>query len=492
MEGHRARFILLAGVALGVAWYGIGKYIPSRLDIALSAAMLLLVLVALERRGIFRLPAPDRAFLGVPAALLAVSILWHDSEALFAVNTIALAGLLVLATRGSSRVPVLQAQLLDLFEQGAVLVAGCAGGAIPVATASMSGSRMPGRTQFGFGVGVVAVSPLLVIFALLLGNADKALLRLLEGIVDINLEPVLEHAIPIVLLSWLALGVLWALCRSPRPLPRPLSTGGFVAPSIVVGGLSALALLFSTFLVLQSRYLFGGRAVVLAGDLSFSAYARQGFFELVTVCTCMLPVLLVADWVARRVDEASTRRLARTMRFMLFLLAGLSASALMRMLVYTAEMGLTELRLYTTAFMMWLGFVLLWFGRTVVRGRRHLFTGGALGSAMLVLLALNLLNPVSLIAGYNLDRAAKGHELDVNHIVDLGGAAVPVVLDRLGELPVATRCPLVRELAVRWVTGEDGLKRWTIEGERAMRLQARLRAESNQCSNWGVSENRRT
>lgn len=492
MEGHRGRFILLAGLALGVSWYGIGRYLPSRLDIALAAGLLLLVLVALERRGILRMPAPDRVLLGVPAASLVIAILWRDSATLFAVNTMALAGLLVLAARAGSRTPVLQAQLLDLFERGCVLGVGCAGGAIPVATSSLSGSRMPGRAPLGFGVGVVAVSPLLVLFALLLGSADSALLRLLEGIVDINLEPVLEHLVPILALSWLALGILWALCRTPTPLPRPLPASGFVAPSIVTGGLSALSMLFATFLLLQSRYLFGGRSVVLQGDLSFSAYARNGFFELVTVCACMLPVLLLADWAASRSDPVSSRRLARVMRLVLFLLAGLSASALMRMLVYTGEMGLTELRLYTTVFMLWLGFVLAWFGRTVLRGRRFLFTGGALGSALLVLLGLNLLNPVAIIAGYNMDRAIRGHGLDVRHIVELGGAAVPVVAGRLQELPISTRCPLAREMAAHWDAGEGGLKRWTIEGERAMRYQARLDHEAAQCANWGVREDRRT
>lgn len=492
MEGHRGRFILLAGIALGVSWYGIGRYLPSRLDIALSAGLLLLVLVALEQRGVLRMASPDRLFLGVPGALLVVAILWRDSETLFAVNTLALAGLVVLATQASARVPVLQAQLLDLFERGCVLAVGCLGGAIPVATASVSGNRMPARGPLGFGVGVVAVSPLLVIFAILLGSADTALENLLTGLVNVDLAPILEHAVPILLLSWLALGVLWALCRTPRALPRFLPSGGLVDANIAVGALSALALLFTTFLVLQSRYLFGGRAIVLDDGLTFAEYARKGFFELVAVCACMLPVLLAADWIARRPDEASTRKLARVMRFMLFLLAGLSASALLRMLVYTAELGLTELRLYTTVFMLWLGFVLLWFGRTVVRGRRYRFTGGALGSALLVLLGLNLLNPVSLVVGYNIDRATRGHELDVMHVVELGGAAVPVVLARLHELPISTRCPLVRELATRWETGEDGLKRWTIEGERAKRLQGQLMSESIECSNWGVRADRRT
>ena len=60
--------------------------------------------------------------------------------------------------------------------------------------------------------------------------------------------------------------------------------GGRVDSPAVTGALGPIAILFLAFLVVQPRYLFGGRAVVMGtADLSFAEYARHGFFELVTV-----------------------------------------------------------------------------------------------------------------------------------------------------------------------------------------------------------------
>ena len=104
---------------------------------------------------------------------------------------------------------------------------------------------------------------------------------------------------------------------------------------------------------------------------------------------------------------------------MLLLLDVMLASALFRMRLYTAEYGLTELRFYTTAFMGWLVLVFGWFVATVLRGRRERFGTGALLAGWLVLAALNLVNPDAVIAGVNLDRAARGRPLDVAYAATL-------------------------------------------------------------------------
>ena len=131
---------------------------------------------------------------------------------------------------------------------------------------------------------------------------------------------------------------------------------------MMTGALAPIAILFLAFLVVQSRYLFGGRAVVRGtADLSFAEYARHGFFELVTISAMMLPILLFADWVASQHTEADRRRFRRLALSLLVLLAGLLGSALLRMSIYTSEYGLTEHRLFTTVFMGWLAFVFAWF-----------------------------------------------------------------------------------------------------------------------------------
>jgi hypothetical protein len=237
----------------------------------------------------------------------------------------------------------------------------------------------------------------------------------------------------------------------------------------MTGALAPIALLFLAFLLVQSRYLFGGRAVVMGtANLSFSDYARRGFFELVAVSAMMLPILLIADWAASQHADEDRRRFRRLALCLLVLLSGMLGSAVLRMSIYADEYGLTELRLFTTVFMMWLAFVLAWFAATVLRGRRERFTAGALGSALVTLMLLNVAGPDQVIVRMNAARASSGRPVDTAYLASLGAGAVPAALAILPALPANERCDGARRLFERWRDAtSDGPNVWTIERWRA-------------------------
>jgi hypothetical protein len=147
---------------------------------------------------------------------------------------------------------------------------------------------------------------------------------------------------------------------------------------------------------------------------------------------------------------------------MVLLLDVMLASALLRMRLYTAEYGLTELRFYTTAFMGWLVLVFGWFAATVLRGRRERFGTGALLAGWLVLAGLNLANPDATIAGVNLDRAAHGRPFDGAYAAGLSADALPVLRRGLAASGSAEACAATRALNDRWRTELQTKDRWTI------------------------------
>ncbi|MEX0784895.1 MAG: DUF4173 domain-containing protein [Dehalococcoidia bacterium] len=122
------------------------------------------------------------------------------------------------------------------------------------------------------------------------------------------------------------------------------------------------------------------------------------------------------------------------------------SSAIRRMDAYVDQFGLTELRLYTTAIMVWLALVFAWLLVTVIRGRRERFAFGAALAGFLVLATLNVVNPDALMARTNLDRAASGHEFDVAHAASLTPDATPTLIAGLPSLPDDERCDLARAL----------------------------------------------
>ena len=106
-------------------------------------------------------------------------------------------------------------------------------------------------------------------------------------------------------------------CMSPR------ATSPRIGATEVTVALGAVNLLFLAFVLVQLRFLFGGRELVEQRvGLTYADYARHGFFELVIVAVLVLPLILGADavadghaapaadgaWPRRDVDRARRRR----------------------------------------------------------------------------------------------------------------------------------------------------------------------------------------
>ena len=237
--------------------------------------------------------------------------------------------------------------------------------------------------------------------------------------------------------------------------PAALAVGG-----VEIGvALGLLDLLFLSFVAVQFRYLFGGAPLVEAStDLTYAEYARRGFFELVAVVALALPCLLVADWARRPTGPRRDLVVFRVLAFALVAtLVVVMASAVQRMLLYQQAYGLTELRLYATAFMAWLAIVVFWFAATALRGQRGRFAFGALVAGFIVLGGINALNPDELIARTNLARVGAPvasefgrRPFDYQYTLQLSADAVPALVDGIAEMSPAARAAVARDALRRW------------------------------------------
>jgi hypothetical protein len=259
--------------------------------------------------------------------------------------------------------------------------------------------------------------------------------------------------------AWLSAGVLRDLlaAREDRRLVSPASIGkarlGISFTTIEVAiALGALNALFLVFVLVQFRYLFGGRGLVEARThLTYAEYARHGFFELVMVAVLVLLVLLAVDALLRD-DGSRGAWVVRCLSWCLLVLVFVvMASALQRMRLYEDVYGLTQLRIYAVGIIGWLAVVFLWFGITVLRGRRASFALGAVVAGFAATAILSVVNPDALIARTNLDRS----RVDVPYIAGLSDDAVPEMLERLPSLRPDLRRALALELLRRNSSGGD-------------------------------------
>src|SRR5207244_3162984 len=143
--------------------------------------------------------------------------------------------------------------------------------------------------------------------------------------------------------------------------------------------LGLLDALFLVFVVIQLRYFFGGTDLIQrTTGLTYAEYARRGFFELVAASALVLPILLAADWAVRNEAPQQRRSFRSLAGLLILLLAVVMASALERMRLYVDQFGLSEVRLYATAFMVYVAGIVGWFGWTVLRGQPRRFAFGPL------------------------------------------------------------------------------------------------------------------
>ncbi|MEU2132139.1 DUF4173 domain-containing protein [Streptomyces sp. NPDC018352] len=290
------------------------------------------------------------------------------------------------------------------------------------------------RGRLGVVLRSVAVAVvLLIVFGALFASADAAFADVLGDLMpDVSLT-----GTPWRFLLFLV-GLIGALAAAYAAAAPIRWDGLTVRPGKARGGvewalpLIVLNLLFAVFIAVQLTVLLGGYDKVMAEtDLSYSEYARQGFWQLLwaTVLT-LLVIALALRWAPR--GKSGDLTLVRTVLGALCLLTLIVvASALRRMDLYVDAYGLTRLRISVAAVELWLGVVLVLIMAAGVFGARILPRAVA-ASAAVAVLAFGLISPDGLIAEQNVQRYRDDHSIDVAYLKDLSADAVPA-LDTLPE-----------------------------------------------------------
>lgn len=451
--------ILAAGVGMGFA----GDFLlrasgPPGLNFALLFAGLAASIAVVSLSGRPSLGAEARVWLAV-GVVFGASLVWRGSELLRFFAFLSAATAFALPALRGGRAWVRNAGISDLFE--AVVASGLhAGfGSIRLLQKASPGEVVkfePGRSAARSAVvgGLLAALPL-AIFGGLFMSADAVFAGIVSDFVRIDLQAFASHLALGGFLSWLACGYLAGFSNGTRL--DTLRKVSWVRPSLrtaeVAVALGLVDILFLGFVAVQFRYLFGGHALVeVTPGLSYAAYAREGFFQLVAATALGLPWLLAADALIDE-REGPNRWIFRGLAgVQLVLLLAIVASAVQRMRVYLDAYGLTEDRFVAMAVLGWSAFLVLWFSATVLRNRRRSFPFGALVSGLAMVMLLQVANPAGLAVRSHLDHAddpaAAG--LDTRYLASLGSDAAPVLVARLDELGATGRCLVARNLLRRW------------------------------------------
>jgi hypothetical protein len=460
---HTARRILVEAVVLGVVADGALRNAPGGLGWTLWVTALALAAWNVAQRHGHKVTREQLGWLGLGVAC-AVAFAWRDAEELRAANvlgTLVAFTLFAMSAAGSPARSILSARVRDVVAAGVYTLRDIIAGAPMLAVRDAALQTHPAVERGASWVALRAILltvPLVLVFAVLLSQADPVFASVFALP---NSERLFEHVVVIGAFSWWSAGwirgALLGVARRPA-LPDRIPVRLGLAE--VTTSLGAVIVLFTIFVALQVRWLFGGADVVLATTgLTVAEYARRGFFELVAVAILVAPLILVTRAV---IEDAKVVRRHRLLSVVLIvLLVPNIASALLRMKLYVDHFGLTADRLYATALMAWLALVYVAMARTVLGGWARPFAAMTVLSGFVTLGALNVLNPDDLVARVNLGRSSAARPVDYNYLSRLNGDAVPAIVSTLiAAPPSGEACKTARTLRARWL--EDHSVAWNL------------------------------
>jgi hypothetical protein len=122
--------------------------------------------------------------------------------------------------------------------------------------------------------------------------------------------------------------------------------------------------------------------------------------------------------------------------------------AFRRMVLYEQAYGLTMLRLYVELFTMWIGavFVMLGLSLAGLWARRAWLLPVAAAAGLLLLLALNVANPESVVVRHNVAHAQRTGRFDPAYLAELSEDAVPTLVEEIPRLDQADRTEVLARL----------------------------------------------
>lgn len=428
---------LLGGVEFGV---GLALYVPV---VILAAAYLY--------RYRPNALAPGVRWLIPPILLFASFFAWHDAAMLKVLNGIALVLLVGLAALRARSGGLGIGTILDypfrLFGRWIGFVGDF------VNLARLEGrwrdvggpgwkSRLSGALR-----GVLIALPLLLLFGGLFMSADATFERLVDRAFSWDFGSIVTNLATIVACTWLIGGFLRRLflAAEPPPFVGPPTAPARVGTTEVAIVLGALNLLFLVFVAIQSRYLFGGEAYLAAHGLTYKDFARRGFFEFAWVALLLLPVLIGSHALLDPRDAKERRVYNLLAGCLVTLLFAILISAAEKLAMYIDAFGITTLRIYVAASLVWFAAVFAWFCATTLRGRPQRFAFGALVSGLAVIAGVNVLNPEAAVVRTNVAR----EKIDGSYLAELGLDAAPELSRSLSRLPAAQRPIVMNALRAR-------------------------------------------
>ncbi len=288
------------------------------------------------------------------------------------------------------------------------------------------------KPLLGIAIGVLVSVPVLLIVVALLSSADVAFENVISSILDIDIGTHFLYIVATVAIAPFAVGAAFASRIKTVPAKTEYRKKSELNSYIKIGFYCAVALVYVLYLLSQLTYFFSAFFGILPEDMTFSAYARRGFFEISIVTGINLLLVYFSGLLKTSVKNKINGIIKSILIFISVFSIILVITAISKMFMYISNYGLTLLRMLTSVLMVYFVFCFI---VSIVKLIVTRFSELRLVIIVTVLFlaAVTFLDPASFVADFNVNAYISNDgpvvldDVDLNYLSKLGSSAVPAV-----------------------------------------------------------------
>ncbi len=282
---------------------------------------------------------------------------------------------------------------------------------------------------------ILTLIPILGLLLALLASADQVFSQILgrifriDSIIDLLLWALTFLAGATLLASLFTSLLTVRQQQSPQRQKVPAKFNLTAAIVVLMG----VALLMVAFSLVQGFFLFG--SAQLPAGLSYSEYARQGFFQLCAAAVFVFGLVSLCRTCTRHAQGGQKVFLNALYTLLLLCTLMLIASSFYRLALYERAFSFTRMRIYVQAFLILLGLICLY---SIAHTWRPWQSIGQIVAVttLCALLGLSYFNVDAFIARKNVVRLDKtmsetGEYGDLDYLLNLSIDALPYYLSEI-------------------------------------------------------------
>lgn len=306
-------------------------------------------------------------------------------------------------------------------------------------------------------VALIITVPSVILLALILSSADMvfqikadSLLSSFKNAFSFN---VVLKGVCGVLFSLFLFGILYQAhtCHFDPKYTHTNKKGDLIIINVL---LCSILLVYTLFIVIQFRYLFAG--AILPAGLSYTEYARKGFFELLALTGVNIAIILGVTKLTKQHSGTWYVFSKILCHYLCLVTIILLISSFYRMLLYTQDDGLTRLRFFVLGFLIFeaVGLIITFF--YIAKPRFNLLSV-YFTLALSYYVILNLIPVDSIVATNQINRYLKGDCNGISYVLTLSDDAIPP----LKSLQKQIDDPLLEEHIGYFIQSESNIpNRW--------------------------------